>query len=240
MHSVFADTWYEGKGLKQGDYFRYSVCFTDWHNCTPIELDFWIQNKTSDDSGYNVQFLAIDGSNIQKGHTVFGMITPDPEHSDPNIADYTYVYKSTINLLGNIATSESPMDFNSPTWYHHGIVGNGVGPMSQEQVTVQAGTYNAWIIGWHKGVDNKIWVVPNLPFPIKAATYIDCACGKPPPLFTFELLEMKNSPYSPINQTSTEPAHSALPEFGSLAGMIIVLSIIGVVLISRKFNYRVM
>jgi predicted secreted protein with PEFG-CTERM motif len=33
---------------------------------------------------------------------------------------------------------------------------------------------------------------------------------------------------------------SVVPEFGSLAGMIIVISIIGVVLISRKFNYRVL
>src|SRR5690348_18333335 len=65
LHSALAETWYPGEGLKVGDYYRYSVCFTDWHNCTPIELDFWIQNKTNDGSGYNVQFLAIDGSNIR-------------------------------------------------------------------------------------------------------------------------------------------------------------------------------
>jgi len=84
LHAAFAESWYPGEGLKVGDYYRYHTCFTDWHNCTQIELDFWIQNKTSDDSGYNVQFVAIDGNNIQKGHTVFGMVTPDPTYSDPN------------------------------------------------------------------------------------------------------------------------------------------------------------
>src|SRR5579864_3126414 len=206
IHSVFAETWYPGEGLKVGDYYRYSVCFTDWHNCTPIELDFWIQNKTSDGSGFNVQFLAVDGSNIQKGHTVFGMVTPDPTYSDPNIADYTNVYRNTIIWLDAFATSDSPKDFSYPAWGRTGSVGGqSVGPIDQEQVTVQAGTYKAWLIGWHKGVDDKLWVVPSMPFPVKAAVYADVTQGTPPPQFTFELLETGNSqtPPSFLNVSST-------------------------------------
>ena len=198
LHSAFAETWYPGEGLKVGDYYRYSVCFTDWHNCTPIELDFWIQNKTSDGSGYNVQFLAIDGSNIQKGHTVFGMVTPDPTYSDSNIADYTNVYRNTIIWLDAFATSDSPKDFSYPAWGRTGSVGGqSVGPIDQEQVTVQGGTYKAWLIGWHKGVDNKIWVVPSMPFPVKAAVYADVTQGSPPPQFIIELLETGNSQTQP-------------------------------------------
>ncbi|TLX84940.1 MAG: hypothetical protein E6K98_01405 [Thaumarchaeota archaeon] len=57
--SVLADNWYVGKGLKQGDYFRYNVCHVDYHNCAPLEIDFWVQNQTSD-GNWNLQFLAID------------------------------------------------------------------------------------------------------------------------------------------------------------------------------------
>ena len=44
-------------------------------------------------------------------------------------------------------------------------------------------------------------------------------------------------PYDP-NQIGL--CMATVPEFGSLAGMIIVISIISVVLISRRFNYRVL
>ncbi|TSA18502.1 MAG: hypothetical protein D4R72_01950 [Nitrosopumilales archaeon] len=213
LHSAFAETWYPGEGLKVGDYYRYNTCFTDWHNCTPIELDFWIQNKTSDGSGYNVQFLAIDGSNIQKGHTVFGTVSPDPTYSDPNIADYTNVYRNTIIWLDAFATSESPKDFGYPAWGRTGSVGGGtVGPKDQEQVTVQGGTYKAWVIFFHKGVDNKIWVVPNMPFPVKGIVYADVTQGQPPPQYVFELLETGNSQTPPafLNRSSSAIAGSGI------------------------------
>jgi len=199
LNSAFAaNSWYPGEGLKTGDYYRYNVCFTDWHNCTPVEIDFWVQNKTSDGTGYNLQMLAIDGSNIQKGTVTIGTVTPDPTYSDPSLSDYVNVYKNTIIWLDSFATADSPKRFDFPAWGRTGSVGGqSVGPIDQEQVTVQAGSYKAWVIGWHKGVDNKIWVVPSMPFPVKAAVYADIAQGQPPPQFTFELLETGNSQTPP-------------------------------------------
>jgi len=63
---VLAESWYPGEGLKQGDYFRYNVCWTDHNNCAPFEIDFWIKSKTLDGSGWNLEFAAIDGSITQK------------------------------------------------------------------------------------------------------------------------------------------------------------------------------
>jgi hypothetical protein len=206
LNSAFADTWYPGEGLKTGDYFRYNVCFTDWHNCTPIELDFWVQNKTSDGTGFNLQLLAIDGSNIQKGTVTIGTVTPDPTYSDPKVSDYSNVYKQTIIWLDSFATADSPKAFNVPAWGRTGSVGGqSVGPIDQEQVTVQGGTFNAWVIGWHKGVDNKIWVVPSIPFPVKGIVYTDVTQGTPPPQFTLELLETGNSQTPPafLNRASS-------------------------------------
>jgi hypothetical protein len=207
LNSAFADTWYPGEGLKTGDYFRYNVCFTDWHNCTPIELDFWVQNKTSDGTGFNLQLLAIDGSNIQKGAVTIGTVTPDPTYSDPSVSDYANVYKQTIIWLDAFATADSPKDFGYPAWGRTGSVGGqSVGPIDQEQVTVQGGSYKAWLIGWHKGVDNKIWVIPNMPFPVKAIVYTDVTQGTPPPQYKFELLDTGNSQTPPafLNRGSTE------------------------------------
>ena len=216
LQSAQATTWYPGEGLKQGDYFRYSVCWIDFHNCAPLEIDFWVKNQTSDGSGWNLEFLAIDGTIVQKGTVTIGMTTPDPTYPDPNVADYANVYKNTISWLDAFATKDSPKDFSYPAWGRSASVGGqSVGPTGQADVTVHAGSYKAWIIGWHKGVDNMIWVVPNLPFPVRAQVYTDVTNGVPPPDYTLELLQTGNSSTEPkflqVNSTGLNGTNPDCP-----------------------------
>lgn len=210
VHATSAsDSWYPGKGLKQGDYFSYNVCWTDWHNCAPLQMDFWVKNETSDGNGWNVVFLAVDGSIVQKGIMTIGKITPDPTSFDPNISDYTGVYRSTVSWLDSFATRDSPKTFDVPAWGRTGSVGGqSVGPVSHEKVTVGAGTFDTYVLGWHKGVDNKIWVDSSVPFPVKAIVYVDVTSGVPPPDYTLELLKMGNSSTEPdvLNVASTAKA----------------------------------
>ena len=202
-----SDSWYPGKGLKQGDYFSYNVCWTDWHNCAPFQMNFWVKNETSDGSGWNVVFVAVDGTNVQKGIMTIGKITPDPTSFDPNISDYTAVYRSTVSWLDSFATKDSPKTLNLPAWGRTGSVGGqSVGPVDHEKVTVGAGTFDTYVLGWHKGVDNKIWVDSSVPFPVKAIVYVDVTTGVPPPDYTLELLKMGNSQTEPdiVNIISSE------------------------------------
>ncbi|MGB9124489.1 MAG: hypothetical protein WCC55_02940 [Nitrosotalea sp.] len=204
----FTDSWYTGKGLKQGDYFSYNVCFTDWHNCAPLQMSFWVKNQTSDGSGWNLEFVTVDGAIVQKGIMTIGKITPDPETFDPNISDYTAVYRSTVSWLDAFATSESPKSFDVPAWGRTGSVGGqSVGPIDHESVTVGAGTFDTWVVGWHKDVDNKIWIDSSLPFPVKAIVYVDVTTGTPPPDYTLELLQYGNSQTEPsflqVSSTTT-------------------------------------
>lgn len=207
VHATSAsDSWYPGKGLKQGDYFSYNVCWTDWHNCAPFQMNFWVKNETSDGSGWNVEFVAVDGSIVQKGIMAIGKITPDPTSFDSNISDYTGVYRSTVSWLDSFATRDSPKTFDVPAWGRTGSVGGqSVGPVDHEKVTVGAGTFDTWVIGWHKGVDNKIWVDSSIPFPVKAIVYVDVTTGVPPPDYTLELLKIGNSQSEPdfLNISST-------------------------------------
>ncbi|NHI03954.1 hypothetical protein DYY67_1024 [Candidatus Nitrosotalea sp. TS] len=197
--NAFATTWYPGEVLKQGDYYKYNVCWTDWHNCTPLEIDFWVKNQTSDGTGWNLEMLAIDGSTVQKGIVTIGTETPDPTYSDPNISDYSNVYKNTIAWLDAFSSKDNAQTFGSPSWGRTGSVGGqSVGSMGQQSVTVQAGTYQTWILGWHKDVDNMIWVAPNLAYPVKAIVYTDVTSGVPPPDYNLELLQQGNSPTEPF------------------------------------------
>ena len=213
MPPVFADTWYVGKGLKQGDFFSYNVCYADYHNCNPFEIDFWVRNQTYN-GNWNLQFHTLDGNISQTGMVTVGANFANPINYSSNLADYVNTFKNTVSWLHLFANNESPKDFSNPVWNHDS--GRSIGPISQqEKVTVKAGTFDAWIIGWHRGLDNKIWVAPNMPFPVKAQTWVDCACGKPPPLFTFEMLETGNSKTEPtwnMSQTSSSqptPLHQS-------------------------------
>ena len=206
LQSAHAAPWYVGQGLKQGDYFKYNVCWIDWHNCTSLEIDFWVKSQTSDGNGWNLEFLAIDGKIVQKGIVTIGMVSPDPTYSDPNVSDYASVYKNTIAWLDSCATRDSPKDFDIPAWCRNGGVGGApLVPEGEDDVTVQAGSYKAQKVGWHKGVENTIWVVPGLPFPVKAQVYADVTSGIPPSQYYFELLKTGNSSTEPdfMNVTST-------------------------------------
>ena len=206
LQSAHATTWYPGEGLKQGDYYKYNVCWTDWHNCAPLEIDFWVKNQTSDGNGWNLEFLAIDGSIVQKGIVSIGTITPDPTYSDSNVSDYSNVFKNTISWLDAFSTKVSQQTLGSPSWGRTGSVGGqNVAGMGQASVTVKAGTFNTWILGWHKGVDNQIWIDPELAFPVKAIVYTDVTSGVPPPDYTLELVAKGNSQTEPsfLNVQST-------------------------------------
>ena len=201
--SSYAETWYPGKGLKQGDYFRYNVCWVDWHNCSPVEIDFWVENQTSDDTGWNLEFLVTDGPIVRKGIVTIGTATPKPIRSDPFVSDYANIYNNTTAWLDSITTKDSPKDFSDPTWGNLGFTcGQSVGPIGQDQVTVQGGTFNTWKIGWHSGSDSIIWVAPNLPFPVKGLTYYSCHLGSPYPIHVsgYELLQTGNSLTDPSSR----------------------------------------
>ncbi len=208
LHSAHAVTWYPGPGLKQGDSYRYNVCWTDWHNCAQLQIGFWVKSPTSDGKGWNLEFVAVDGSIVQKGAVTIGTITPDPTSTDPNVQDYANVYKNTISWLDAFSTRDSAQDFSSLSWGRTGSVGGqSVQPMGQKSVTVTAGTFQTWTLGWHKGIDNMIWVDPSLAFPVKAIVYTDVTSGVPPPDYNLELLEKGNSATEPtfLQVQSTNP-----------------------------------
>jgi hypothetical protein len=214
--SAFATTWYPGEGIKQGDYYKYNVCWTDWNNCTPLEIDFWVKNQTSDGSGWNMEMLAIDGSIVQKGMVSIGTETPNPTYSDTNISDYANVYKNTIAWLDAFSSKDNAQTLGSPSWGRSASVGGqSVSSMGQQSVTVQGGTFQTWILGWHKDVDNQIWVDPNLSFPVKGIVYTDVTSGTPPPDFTLELLQIGNSSTEPsffnVQSTTGPPVNPNCP-----------------------------
>lgn len=211
MRAAFADnTWYVGKGLKEGDYFRYDLCQVDYKSCTEFEIDFWIKGKT-EHGDWDMQVLVKEGNKVVKGDMQVGRIAPEPIGFSDNIAPYASAYKSSIVWLSGFATRVDPKDFSAPAWGKIGSIGGmQVGPTGQkETVTVPAGTFDTIVVGWHKSSDNKIWVSANMPFPVKALTFVDVNAGTIPVQYKFELLEYGNTANPPdffdVEATSVTP-----------------------------------
>ena len=204
---AFATPWYVGIGLKQGDYFRYNIADVFYHNLAPFEMDFWVQNQTS--NGYTLQMVVHDGSIVQKGIVKIGNVTPDPTYSDPNLADYVNVYRLTLTWLDSFAIKTAPVQITQPVWGQTGIYGEvSIGSIGMQSVTVPAGTFQASTLHFHdSGVDSYIWVEPTLPFPIKANVYAIKTSGAPTIGYQYELLEHGNSAQPPafLNVQSTNP-----------------------------------
>jgi plastocyanin len=212
IKGVFAaDTWYVGQGLKEGDYFRYDLCQVDYKSCTQFEMDFWIKGKT-EHGDWNMQVLVMEGKNkIVKGDMQVGRVAPEPIGFSDDIGPYASAYKSSIVWLSGFATRLDPKDFAAPAWGKIGSIGGmQVGPTGQkETVAVKAGTFDTVVVGWHKSSDNKIWIAPNMPFPVKALTFVDVNAGTIPVQYQFELLEYGNTSTPPdffdVNATPITP-----------------------------------
>lgn len=207
MPNVFATPWYVGQGLKVGDYYRYTIADVFYHNLAPFEMDFWVQNQTS--NGYNLQMVVHDGSIVQKGIVKIGNVTPDPTYSDPNLSDYVNVYRLTLTWLDSFAIKTAPVDILQPVWGQTGIYGEvSIGSIGMQSVTVPAGTFQASTLHFHdSGVDSYIWVEPTMAYPIKANVYAIKTSGAPTIGYQYSLLEHGNSAQPPsfLNVVSTNP-----------------------------------
>jgi len=124
-------TWYLGEGLKDGDYFEYTLCEIDLNACSPIELKIWIKGDIQNVSEtlWDAQILVIDGDKIIKGSWGLGKTVPTSILFDDDLSDYATAFKSSIAWLSSYATSNEkdrihgPQEFKSASWGALGPVG---------------------------------------------------------------------------------------------------------------------
>ena len=126
-------TWYLGEGLKNGDYFEYTLCEIDLNSCEPIELKIWIKGDIQNISEtlWDAQILVIDGAKTIKGSWGVGKTVPRPILFDDDLSKYEIAFKSSIAWLSSYATSNEkdrihgPQEFKSAEWGALGPAGEG-------------------------------------------------------------------------------------------------------------------
>ena len=196
-------SWYAGKGLKQGDFFRYSMCHVDYKECTEFEMDIWIKGdiKFGTEEKWLTEVVVYDGNKLIKGEMELGKLAPEPSGGSTDLSVYRGAFKSSIVWLSAFANgyteseAKGPKKFSAKSWGKIGnIGGEQIIPTAIEQITVPAGTFESVDVSWKTGgYRSKVWVVPELPFPVKAETYTHVSSGIPPKEYSFELLEYKEN-----------------------------------------------
>ncbi|WP_239654830.1 peptidase [Candidatus Nitrosotenuis uzonensis] len=211
-------SWYVGEGLKKGNFFSYSLCHIDYKDCSQFRIDFWIESdqKVGSEDQWKVQTVVYDGAQIIKGTMYLGKIAPEPTGGTDNLTPYRAAFKSSIAWLSAYATADTgsltgkgPKNFNAPSWGKIGnIGGEQIIPTAEEKIAVPDGIFDTVQISWKTGGKiNRVWVVDEFPFPIKADTYAHVAEGVPPQEYRFELLDYQqnivNDPFVGIKDTAS-------------------------------------
>ena len=195
-------TWYLGEGLKDGDYFEYSLCEIDLNDCAPIKLKMWIKGTIpyETETLWDAKVVVIDGNKITKGSWGLGKTAPEPIIFDDDLFHYAIAFKSSLAWLGAFATGNEgdrihgPQEFKAAAWGKIGAIGGAqLIPIRAETITIPAGSVDTVVVGWYSGDWNEIWIVDDFPYPVKALTYTWITTGIPPIMHQYTLLDYKEN-----------------------------------------------
>jgi hypothetical protein len=185
------DNWYVGKGVKPNMYVTYKIQSHDTNQGQPFTMTTYF--KEFNDTGHywvapvyvNDQGKIINGTFNLSDLDLTALGT---SQIPPALSPYRSAYTSSLEWLSAFVPKPG-QSLSSPNWGKIAAIGGSpIGPGGQEKITVPAGTFDTKVISWHKGVDNKIWINKDMPYPIKAQTFADTTTTNPPIQYAFELV----------------------------------------------------
>jgi hypothetical protein len=185
------DNWYVGKGAKPNMYVTYKIQSHDTNQGQPFTMTIYFKEFNDTGHYWVAPVYVNDEGKIING--TFNLSDLDltalgTSQIPPTMSQYRSAYTSSLEWLSAFVPKPG-QSLSSPTWGKIASIGGSpIGPGGQEKITVPAGIFDTKVISWHKGVDNKIWLNKDMPYPIKAQTFADTTTTNPPLQYAFELL----------------------------------------------------
>ncbi len=192
------DLWYPGEGVKQDMYVKYRIQEERTNNNRPFEMTIYFKEQV--DGDWMAPAFVVDQGRVINGTLKLAANMQALSGGGGVPAEMnTYVsgYHGSIHYLDAFTTRSKPLSLMAGSWGKSASIGaSEVKPLGTEKVSFagaadlcQADSCDATLIQWHKGVDSKVWIVNEFPYPVKALTYADVTTGSPPIQFALELLE---------------------------------------------------
>ena len=184
------DMWYVGKGAKENTYYTYKIQDHDTNQGQPFTMTIYFKDFNETGKYWIAPVFVVDKGRVLNGtfHLSDLDLTALGSSVIPNeMSPYRSAYANTLQWLESFVPRPG-QSLSAVNWGKIGSIGGSpVNPGGAAKVTVPAGTYDTTVIAYHKGVDNRIWVNPNLPYPVKAETYADVTTGNPPIQYVYDL-----------------------------------------------------
>ena len=185
------DNWYVGKGVKPNMYVTYKIQSHDTNQGQPFTMTTYFKEFNDTGHYWVAPVYVNDQGKIINGTfhlSDLDLTALGSSKIPPAMSPYRSAYTSSLEWLSAFVPKPG-QSLSSPNWGKIAAIGGSpIGPGGQEKITVPAGTFDTKVISWHKGVDNKIWINKDMPYPIKAQTFADTTTTNPPIQYAFELL----------------------------------------------------
>jgi hypothetical protein len=200
MNSAFAQTpeWYPGEGVKQDMYVKYRVQDYDTNNRQPYTLTLYFQQQDEEGNWIVPAYVEAGGRVLQGTLKLSESMSPLAGGEVPQeMDDFIGGYQNSLIWLDAASSLFEPKTLTAASWGQIAAIGGQeVKPAGNQQVQFPgaqslcgAPSCDATLISWRKGVDSRVWVVNEFPFPVKAETFADVTTPPQPIQYAFELLE---------------------------------------------------
>jgi hypothetical protein len=232
MNSAFAQTpeWYPGEGVKQDMYLKYEIQDYDTNNRQPFTLTLYFQQQDQDGNWIVPATVEADGRVLQGTLKLSESMSPLAGGEVPQeMNDFVGGYQNSLLWLDAASSMFEPLSLTAGSWGKIAAIGGSeVKPAGNQQVQFPgaqslcgATSCDATLISWHKGVDSRVWVVNEFPFPVKAETFADVTTPPAPIQYAFELLETGSGQQAaptgtgqasgpPLERTTNDGSHLVL------------------------------
>ena len=233
MNNAFAQTpeWYPGEGVRQDMFVKYRIEHYDFNDRQPFAITLYFQQQDQDGNWIVPTYVEANGMVHQGTLKLSDTMSPLLGGEVPQeMRDFIAGYQSSLTWLDAFTTVSAPLSLTAGSWGKIASIGGSeIKPAGTEQVTFAgaqslcgAPSCDATLVLWHKGVDSKVWVVNEFPFPVKAETYADVTTPPAPIQYRFELLETGSG--QPAAPTGTGQASGPPLERTTVGGSRIILT----------------
>ncbi len=207
--SAYAQEWFPGDNAQEGLLVKYRISNFDFKGGSPFDVTLWLNSK--DDRGnWITDIIVEDKGQVVTGRLILSSLTLTPLGGDisPELQPYRAPIKDSLAWLDSYASQIEPKSLTgNRVWGVIAAIGGGsitVKPVGAETIQAAGQSWDTSIIGFHYGVDSKVWIKDDFPLPIRARVYTISTQQPIPVQFEFELLETR------ITDIPPEPPKSEL------------------------------
>lgn len=188
--SAQGNNWYVGKGVKPDTYFTYQVQNFDTNQGRPFLLTICFKDFDEANKYWNAPVFVVDQGQVYNGTfhlSDLDMTALGSSVVSPDLVKYRAAYSNSLAWLASYVPKPG-QSLSAPNWGKIAAIGGSpISPGGSAKVTTPAGDFNTVDVSWKYGPTNHIWVVPNMPFPVKAQTFAAVSSGNAPVQYQFEL-----------------------------------------------------